>query len=356
MPRVAWLLAIAQLVLGCDLVIGIDARELAAGEGGHAGDGGAGTGGVVTCDADLDSDPDNCGRCGRSCFGARCGFGMCEPETLNSEDLGEFVYQLGIDETHVYLGRVNLIQRIRNDGGDYQTLCAGPETSGLVVQGDYVYLLGLFSGTVERVPKVGAGSCQVLANVVAPLALAAADAEAVYFTNHHITGYLAKVDVDGGTVIPLEEGSAHTGLALDATHVFWVGAGDVRSARKDGGELTVLVPGARSGVLAVDETHVYFTSTDEAQQIFAIRRVPKAGGASETLWSGPSAIGPMVIDAGRVYWRTSFEGTIRAMNKDGSDPTVLAELHPYPSGNGLTIDDGFVYWVGASNRLYRTPK
>jgi hypothetical protein len=48
------------------------------------------------------------------------------------------------------------------------------------------------------------------------------------------------VDVDGGAAVPLEEGSAHTAVALDATHVYWTAAGDVRSARKDGTDLTVL--------------------------------------------------------------------------------------------------------------------
>jgi hypothetical protein len=54
-------------------------------DGSASGPGAAGEGGSdasATCQADLTSDPLNCGRCARSCAGGKCTLGICQPVVL----------------------------------------------------------------------------------------------------------------------------------------------------------------------------------------------------------------------------------------------------------------------------------
>jgi len=64
------------------------AGDGATGDGAAAGDGGAAasdasTGdGALPCQDDLQSDPENCGTCGKSCSGATCTTGFCDPRLV----------------------------------------------------------------------------------------------------------------------------------------------------------------------------------------------------------------------------------------------------------------------------------
>ena len=66
-----------------------------AGAGGSAGDG-------SVCDdaADLDSDAENCGRCGHDCLGGECEFGKCLPVTVAASQTNPI--DVATDGTYVY--------------------------------------------------------------------------------------------------------------------------------------------------------------------------------------------------------------------------------------------------------------
>ncbi len=47
------------------------------------------------CETDLDKDPQHCGRCDRVCTGTRCGDGLCEPKVLTTVQAAEHVAAAG---------------------------------------------------------------------------------------------------------------------------------------------------------------------------------------------------------------------------------------------------------------------
>ena len=103
--------------------------------------------------------------------------------------------------------------------------------------------------------------------------------------------------------------------------------------------------------LAVDETHVYW---GYAQHLW---RVPREGGVAETIatseGSGQSGM-PLAVDAQHVYWAAAHTRLTRA-RKDGSDPVLLADE---PLGMGrVALDEAWVFWTsGAARSVAAVPK
>jgi hypothetical protein len=110
--------------------------------------------------------------------------------------------------------------------------------------------------------------------------------------------------------------------------------------------------GQQLTALALDATHVYFTDA------WNLRRVPKGGGAVETLATGLGATGTpgrvLAVDDERVYLAVNFyaygellltseRGAIVSVPKRGGDYTVLADRLWQPAS--LTLDDGVLYFV-----------
>jgi hypothetical protein len=64
-----------------------------AGAGGTSGvDASSAGGGPTSCQADLQTDPLNCGRCGKSCFGSDCIDGLCEARLLMDVQFEAYAY------------------------------------------------------------------------------------------------------------------------------------------------------------------------------------------------------------------------------------------------------------------------
>ncbi len=92
-----------------------------------------------------------------------------------------------------------------------------------------------------------------------------------------------------------------TGLAVDATRVYWTDrdAGAVASVPVGGGNPTTLATGqTQPSALAVDAAHIYWSTQT------SLMMAPVGGGSATTLVSNAPDIGQLVASAGRVYGNT----------------------------------------------------
>jgi hypothetical protein len=135
---------------------------------------------------------------------------------------------------------------------------------------------GLGAGSIRRAEKDGSGVTTIVSGLVHPTAIAL-DEDSVYFN---------------------EEGSATGGIwraGLD-------GSGKTRLAQ------------VLTASLAVDAHAVYFATSD------AIQKVPKTGGAVQTVAGGLKSPGTVVVGGGNVYW---VDGTSVALSDPDPGYAVL---------------------------------
>jgi hypothetical protein len=140
-----------------------------------------------TCDADLTSDDNNCGRCGRTCFGGPCNSGICGPVKIFS-GANNFAYSGG------------LVYFTRNYGsGDGGGVSSYAPTTGQILN--------------------------LVENQVSPHAIAIEPPYMVWSANDQ---HIYRAFLDGGAVTQLAALSAGQNnipcIAVSATDVFWVNA------------------------------------------------------------------------------------------------------------------------------------
>lgn len=98
------------------------------------------------------------------------------------------------------------------------------------------------------------------------------DDNRVYF-NDFTTGTVLSVPKAGGTTsVVAAPGSIGNQMAMDDTHVYYLGGGDVYRVAKSGGATELIASGATQYALAVDDDYVYWDSPMES-----VKRVRKPG-------------------------------------------------------------------------------
>jgi hypothetical protein len=315
--------------------------------------------GVCTCKTpcngtcpDVANDPENCGACGRSCLGAGCSSGLCQPVVLVSGV--PLITHVEVDETGVYfdhldtnapnwtsasvgrLAKIGLsggtptilatdnfpnrspqefaldktslywalgggaVLKVPRGGGTPSTLAPidSVYTISLAVSPSYVFYGGS-GNSVMRVPIQGGTPQPSVASGV-PMMRMAADSTYVYWTDTS-GGTVRKVAATGGSVVTLASGeNAPFGIALDANNVYWAsqGAGTLKKISLNGGTPTLLATGGAREHIDVDATHVYWTAGN------SVMRVAIAGGTPETVAEGAATAYALAVGAQHVYWST----------------------------------------------------
>jgi hypothetical protein len=151
----------------------------------------------------------------------------------------------------------------------------------------------------------------------------------------------------------------------DGRYLFYVTGGTVASKNEGtnnikridlkSGSISVLVKGGEripNAALALDEKFLYWS--DGAN----ILRVPKEGGASETIIPGAPNPDEMLLDNDNIYWLIwSGEGSppqpVMFAPKKGGTAKQLTE--PQKGTSGLSLDKDFVYWM-TSDGIKKIPR
>ncbi len=194
-------------------------------------------------------------------------------------------------------------------GQPFTVLATGFVNDTIAVSADGIFGTGAVAGgtTIVRAPLAGgaAGALVPASDLTQPFAAhgIAVDASYVYWVSAGDPCTVGKVGLAGGTPITLAQVSgAGFGLALDATSVYWTSSAAVWSVPKGGGQAVQLATPGGQGI-AVDESNAYWTATDGT-----VDKVPIQGGPVTALARAQARPDAIAVDASSVYWVDRGDG------------------------------------------------
>jgi hypothetical protein len=290
---------------------------------------------ALTCDADLATDPDNCGACAHGCLGGTCDDGGCTASIF--ADGYDGTNAVVVDQTYVYW---------TNTGG------SGNPTGE----------------SVMRAKKDDPTNLLLLASLVYPHGLAQSGGS-LFYTQLYTdgTGKCSTSVQNSGAAF--STGAWGYRIATDATYVYWTtNAGTILRVPQNGatGPTTIVsgevaYPPEALWDIAVDDTYVYWTVRRAKTQGGAVKRAPKAGGGAVTVVS-PSGTAPgdqplgVAVDTNYVYWTESADGTVwKASLAGGTIGTRVPVASNQNGPAGIAVDTTHIYWATTGGSVWRAP-
>ena len=379
---------------GGALSMGGTASDSGSGAGGSVVAGGAGgavsslDSGASACAANLQTDNDNCGRCGRVCPPASvCTAGHCGQVLANTL---ESPIAITLDASHVYFIQASIanVYSIPLTGGVPTAL----GTSVPVSLGAPSWDLVLFNGkfyfgsdyyNVVSVPVGGGAATIISANEKQPYGMVA-QGNFLYWANNYQSAPairradLSKVPATVSSLDP-EKGvdagvsSLESPMFIRATpnYLIWANSGQptIYRSNLDGTNVVRLATtSAPIGGLTIDATDVYYT-TDPQFTSGSMGVVPIAGGVAKDLSTIEGHPAGMFADSTDVYWanegtlHTNFLGSsVRRYHKADHSITTAAYVNPLNPGvpfnsrpiggaEGVAADANYVYWFSTGSQV-----
>jgi hypothetical protein len=238
---------------------------------------------------------------------------------------------------------------------------SGVEPNGIAVWGTDVYWASVAwgsdagpsgTGWLQTVSTAG-GPVTILGTAQIPFGVAV-DGTNVYWTSaadldaspSTSAGLLRMTPRSGGATLVLATSVQGIGnIALGPTGVYWVATDGslVRTPLGGGPAPTVVSPPAGGGIscFAVDESNVYWASGTAGNAPSSILKMPLAGGAPVTL---ASAVGCDALAVGSSFVAWGDQQGIQSVPIDGG-ATVTLFSGPSGSYASIAVDCGFVYWA-----------
>ena len=302
------------LLGGCNLIFGITTGTSATSVDGGGGGGGA------TCS------PDRVPACNAD-------GGACTPVLIDSEIDAEDPGVTG-EDVFFTTGDGDAIHRVRYDGTQGIDILAGNATTRLAILGYHVYWTDYYGASTVKGSDFEGGGLTTIAVMQ----------QGQQIGNNWIAADVAGARVYWTTYAPNALRTTTDGTQQSATMVLQAD--------------TTLDIQAPTGV-ALDATYLYWGDTDGVRRM-KIAEIGAAGPPIEDfafeLGSNEGA-GTVIMDADRVYWLT---GTGDVRSKAKTDPPAQAPL-VHLSGSpdppmGLALDDAFVYWITLSGVVQKAAK
>jgi virginiamycin B lyase len=193
--------------------------------------------------------------------------------------------------------------------------------------------------------------------LAAPLAvlgflLAGAPAQAyIYWTAGDSSGTVGRVSLDqtGLNNSFIAGASTPVGIAVDASHVYWVNnsTGSIGRANLDGtGVDQSFITGIANPVgVAVDGAHIYWTNFATFLNTSIGRANLDGTGVNQSFITGAIGPGGIAVDAAHIYWTNPTDGWIGRANLDGTgvNQTFVTGVS---LARGIAVDSAHIYWAG----------
>lgn len=260
------------------------------------------------------------------------------------------IHQVEVDDKDVFfLDGAGFVWRAPKDGSGTASAVwdasRGHATDFTLQGADVLVSARAFGGppTLSRLAKSG-GAPSTLSTESEDALNLVHDDQNVWFSLFDGTS-LRRLSLAGGTSVAVRTPGIKNGaLAIDADPGGFLYVADydrnrVSKIAKSTGVETVLTSAPHPTGIRIDETHVYFACEDDE----SLRRIPKAGGAVQTLATQQQNADSMAVDSTWLYW-TAWGGApaLLRTKKDGSgSPAVLlGSLH---EPTGVTVDATKVY-------------
>ncbi len=307
---------------------------------------------------DLATSKDHCGACNHSCQGGVCVEGRCATaRVLPGESIAAARV---VDRTVYYTTTARFVARGGADATNGEAFTAAFLPSAarvrrLVVAAPWLYV-STTAGTTRLALDDSAREPQIATQTTDANGVVASAAGGYFYA---WSGGVEKHDTTGDNVISVFS-SGTTNVVSDGDTAYWTTADDAgASLHGPFPETTTLTSVGSLVAIDVDATHLYFG--DGAGRL--IRRVPRAGGNTESVATEPSpTIGDVAINDTYVYWTAKRGGSdgwvVMRVSKCGGAPLTLAR--GLAELTTLSFDARYVYVAQvvdpAHGELIRIPK
>lgn len=371
---------------------GSSSSGAASSSSGGTGDGGPD--GPTTCNADLQTDKQHCGRCGHSCGGGECKAGKCQPLQIGGVPNAPLQHVV-TSQDHVFVSTVTTlttqtggIWRIPKSGGAAELYVALEEAQAMRVLGDKLFFVVEEpngdggpdqAGGLYTCPLVGGAPCSPARIVGAenPSAIAV-DGTRVIFNDDSIgqrafdtansqtntlsdkLGYYIYVD---GTSIwynfTFFGGATNTARTLE---ILPDGSAEIRH------EFTKKAAGSGELFGTKDAIYVAAYQWEGAETGGVVHRHPRPGSSVLPCDFGGSTTNKrpfgVTVDATRIYWTNMGVGATdpftggEMLTCELSSCCAQGEVLWTGDGEpgGITTDQDFVYWVLEDGNVWKVAK
>jgi sugar lactone lactonase YvrE len=205
---------------------------------------------------------------------------------------------IAVDDQDVFFATKTSIAKVAKSGGTPTVLASQQDTIwDLALDADFVYwATDRDCGALKRVPKNSTQRQTLSSDQGWPWAIAVDDSFLYWIDGQ--AGRVMKLDKSGAGVPVLlaSRGSARR-MAIDASGVYAQAGGDILSIASTGGEPVTLAADIADH-LALDDTHVYWVG-------HGVSRVAKAGGTPERRTFSNEIGTAIAVDAAHVYFADS---------------------------------------------------
>jgi hypothetical protein len=321
------------------------------------------------------ADASDGGSCGKSCLGAACVDGRCQPITVVSGISfpnwdGVYPWSLVLGGDSIYYSDSALgggfVWKVSKLGGVAEPVfpVAGQDATmeyclgggggegarWLTTQPGHVYWHGcrnrmrdldLQSGSVNRIAEL---ELDYMVSTLTEI-----------FGTRRMQGpapmgeiaALSLVDGTSRTIVSYAGWPSY--LAVDGTNIYWSDASGIMSVASSGGDYSPLASSGGAQGVAIDETSVYWTDV----ALGTVSRIAKAGGAIETIADHQDTPVQIIVDGDFVYWTNTPDlglGSVMRAPKNGGPAVELAtgggnmaSQHRGPWA--IAVDNTAVYWT-----------